>query len=77
MAEGPTWSARRSTGPDVSALSLVAAALFGLALVGGLFAVLTLPVTPGGASVVPVVAFSGIAIVALVRLLRRDGRPRL
>ena len=76
MADGRTWSARRSTAPDVSALSLVAAALFGLALVAGLFALVTLPVTPGPASVVPVVAFSGIAVIVLVRLLRRDGRPR-
>lgn len=75
-AVGPPWSARRSGGADVSALSLVAAALLGLGLVAGLFAVLTLPVTPGAASIVPLVAFSGIAIVILVRVLRRDGRPR-
>ena len=61
---------------DVSAFGLVAAALLAVGLVAVLFAVMAEPTAPGTTSVVPVVAFCGVAIVALVRVLRRDGRPR-
>jgi curved DNA-binding protein CbpA len=74
--EGPPWSPRRSAVSDVSASSLIAATLLALAVVAALFVIVTEPATPGAASVVPAVAFGGIAIVVLVRVLRRDGRPR-
>jgi hypothetical protein len=70
------WSARRARGSEVSAFGLISAALLAVALVAVLFAVMAEPTAPGSVSVVPVVAFCGIAIVALVRVLRRDGRPR-
>jgi hypothetical protein len=60
---------------DVSAFGLVAAALLAVGLVAVLFAVMAEPTAPGTTSVVPVVAFCGVAIVALVRVLRRTGRP--
>jgi membrane protein implicated in regulation of membrane protease activity len=60
----------------VSAFGLIASALLALAFVAALFAVMAETSTPGAVSVVPVVAFSGIAIIALVRVLRRDGRRR-
>jgi curved DNA-binding protein CbpA len=71
-----TWSARRGRGSEVSAFGLIASALLAVALVAALFAVMAETSTPGAVSVVPVVAFCGIAIIALVRVLRRDGRPR-
>jgi curved DNA-binding protein CbpA len=69
-------SARRVRGPEVSPFGLIYSALLAVALVAALFAVMAETSTPGAVSVVPVVAFCGIAIVALVRVLRRDGRPR-
>ena len=72
-ALGPPARSGRS---DDSAFGLIAAALLAVALVAVLFAVMAEPTAPGTTSVVPVVAFCGIAIVALVRVLRRDGRPR-
>ena len=70
------WPARRSGGTDLSAAGLVALALVALALVALLFILISVPGALGAASVVPVVAFGGIAIIALVRVLRREGRPR-
>ncbi len=69
-------SERRARGPEVSPFGLIYSALLAVALVAALFAVMAETSTPGAVSVVPVVAFCGIAIVALVRVLRRDGRPR-
>src|SRR4029077_10633893 len=66
----------RSAVPDVSASGLIAATLFALAVVAALFVLMTEPATPGAASVVPAVAIGGIAIVVLVRGLRRGGRAR-
>lgn len=71
-----TSSARPARGPEVSPFGLIYSALLAVALVAALFAVMAETSTPGAVSVVPVVAFCGIAIVALVRVLRRDGRPR-
>ena len=71
-SRGPEVSAR---GHDVSPFGLIYSALLAVALVAALFAVMAETSTPGAVSVVPVVAFCGIAIVALVRVLRRDGRP--
>jgi curved DNA-binding protein CbpA len=72
----PAWSAARSARGDVSPVGLVAAALLAVALVAIPFAIMAEPTAPGTTSIVPVVAFCGIAILALVRILRRDGRPR-
>jgi hypothetical protein len=62
--------------PEVSPFGLIAMALIGLALVSVPFALMAEPGTPGTSSVVPVVALCGIAILALVRVLRSDRRPR-
>ena len=67
---------QRARGPEVSPFGLIYSALLAVALVAVLFAVVAETSTPGAVSVVPVVAFCGIAIVALLRVLRRDGRPR-
>lgn len=67
------WGPMRRS--DVSAFGLVAAALLAVGLVAVLFAVMAEPTVPGTTSVVPIVAFCGVAIVALVRVLRRTGRP--
>ncbi len=72
----PAWPEARSGHGDVSPFGLVAAALLAVALVAIPFAILAEPTAPGTTSIVPVVAFCGIAILALVRILRRDGRPR-
>jgi curved DNA-binding protein CbpA len=72
----PAWGNARPGRGDVSPFGLVAAALLAVALVAIPFAIMAEPTAPGTSSVVPVVAFCGIAIVALVRVLRRDGRPR-
>jgi curved DNA-binding protein CbpA len=73
-SEAPVaWGPMRRS--DVSAFGLVAAALLAVGLVAVLFAVMAEPTAPGTTSVVPVVAFCGVAIVALVRVLRRTGRP--
>ncbi len=72
----PALGTARSGRGDISPSGLVAIALLAVALVAIPFAIMAEPTAPGTTSVVPVVAFCGIAIVALVRVLRRDGRPR-
>jgi peptidoglycan/LPS O-acetylase OafA/YrhL len=70
------WPPARTRRADVSPFGLVAASLLAVALLAIPFAIMAEPSAPGTTLVVPVVAFCGIAIVALIRVLRRDGRPR-
>jgi curved DNA-binding protein CbpA len=66
----------RPSAADVSPLALIAAALLAIALVATLFAVMAEPTAPGSLSIVPVVAFSGVAILALLRILLSNRRRR-
>lgn len=67
------WGPMRRS--DVSAFGLVAAALLAVGVVAVLFTLMAESTAPGTTSVVPIVAFCGVAIVALLRVLRRTGRP--
>jgi hypothetical protein len=74
--DAPPWSPSRSrvrSDPSVSWLIAVGLLGIGLAALGVL--VLAGSVAPAATSVVPAVAFGGIGVLLLVRLLRRDGRP--